>query len=189
MISTGYGRHQGGFSDTPGVKHFPGLIASTKYSCTFSAMSSTWPKCSLTKQIVLVLAVFHVAPAPADAVATATDVPHLCDKTRDTGYNDHRTLHVPAAIWDAAQTSPDTMAWANALCCVFTWITRDEDATYPYMVTYDGESITYTGATTFSQATEASYNAICRMFMGRQDCASCAPPPAVTSAADAPGSQ
>ena len=93
-----------------------------------------------------------------------------CTNTRFTGYKDHRTLHIPAAIWDAAENSPDAITWANRLCCVYTWAVRDVDAKYPYMITYDGGRRNYIDATTFSKAGEASYKAICAMRMGSQDC-------------------
>ena len=99
-----------------------------------------------------------------------------CDNTRYTGYNNHRTLHVPAAIWDDADTSQEAIAWANTLCCVYTWVMRDADATHPYMITYDGGRRTYSGVTTFSKATEVAYDAICAMYMGSRDCRSCTAP-------------
>ena len=93
-----------------------------------------------------------------------------CTNTRYTGYNDHRTLHIPAAIWDAAENSTDAIRWAKRLCCVYTWAVRDADAKYPFMITYDGGRRNYNYATTFSKAGETSYKAICAMFMGSRDC-------------------
>ena len=103
-----------------------------------------------------------------------------CSKTRYTGYNDHRTLHIPAAIWDAAEKSTDAIAWANTLCCTFTWAVRDADTTYPYMVTYDGGRRFYSGTTEFVKVAKLAYGGICAMYMGSQDCKSCPAPIAFT---------
>ena len=116
--------------------------------------------------MLLLILVIHIAASDNQQLLKSFS----CTNTRFTGYKDHRTLHIPAAIWDAAEHSPDAITWANRLCCVYTWAIRDADAKYPYMITYDGGRRDYTDATTFSKAGEASYKAICAMSMGSQDC-------------------
>ena len=118
------------------------------------------------RAVLLLILVVHVAASDSQQLLKTFS----CTNARFTGYNSHRTLHIPAASWDAAENSDSAITWANRLCCVFTWAIRDADATYPYMITYDGGKINYAGLTTFSQAGEASYNAICAMSMGSQDC-------------------
>lgn len=92
-----------------------------------------------------------------------------CDMTRTTGYADHRTLNLPAALWDSASYAD--RAWAEKLCCVFTWVARDSSTTTPYMITFDGGRRNYQDATTFAAAAESVYSAVCGMSMGSQDCA------------------
>ena len=99
-------------------------------------------------------------------VAEAANVQLLgsvsCDNTRENRQNDHLTLHVPAAIWDAAEKSPNAIAWANTLCCAFIWLVRiaDTDQRYPYLIGYDGAKIAFNGVTTFSKAAETAYNEV-----------------------------
>ena len=82
-----------------------------------------------------------------------------CDNTRENRQNDHLTLHVPAAMWDRAEKSPNAIAWANTLCCAFIWLVRiaDKDQSYPYLIGYDGTKVPFNGVTTFSKAAETAY--------------------------------
>jgi len=93
-----------------------------------------------------------------------------CDTTRNTGFADHRTLHLPSTIWDSA-TDADR-AWAVKLCCVFTWVVRDPSTTTPFMVTYDGGRLNYLDYSMFSFVAEEAYSSVCGMSMGISDCAS-----------------
>ena len=95
-----------------------------------------------------------------------------CTKTRSTGSsNNHRTLNVPAAMWDAA-TSQEDLNWANKLCCTYTWAVRQESGSSPSMTTYDGSVRIYSTPTSFRETAESVYSAICGMSMGSDDCAS-----------------
>lgn len=93
-----------------------------------------------------------------------------CDTTRNTGFADHRTLHLPSTIWDSA--SDADRAWAVKLCCVFTWVVRDSSATTPYMITYDGGRLNFEDDSTLTLVAEKAYSAVCGMSMGSSDCAS-----------------
>merc|ERR1719210_2876922 len=76
-----------------------------------------------------------------------------CDKVRPTGSsNNHRTLHVPASMWDSADVT--AREWAEKLCCVYTWSVRNAGIQTPYMVTYDGGAYQYRGASTYSNAAQ-----------------------------------
>merc|ERR1740129_1282435 len=93
-----------------------------------------------------------------------------CNKVRsDTGYANHRTLHIPGAMWDSAGAAE--LLWAKRLCCIYTWVTRDSTATSPFMITYDGSRRIYTNSASFISAAESAYSAVCRMSMGSTDCA------------------
>lgn len=92
-----------------------------------------------------------------------------CDTTRNTGYANHRSLHLPSSYWDSA--SDADRAWAVKLCCVFTWVVRDPSTTTPFMISYDGGRFDYQ-ASTFSLVAENAYSAVCGMSMGSSDCAS-----------------
>jgi len=93
-----------------------------------------------------------------------------CDTNRNTGFADHRTLHLPSSVWDSA--SDADRAWAVKLCCVFTWVIRDPSTTTPFMITYDGGRLSYQDESTFALVAEKAYSAICGMSMGNADCAS-----------------
>lgn len=112
-------------------------------------------------------------PLASTTTAASVTLP-ACANKRYTGYNDHRTLHIPAVMWDVARdASANAVAWSAKLCCVFTWTVRDEGTTNAYMITYDGSRRHYRNADTFSEVAKAAYDAICAMFMGSKDCEKC----------------
>lgn len=73
-------------------------------------------------------------------------------------------------MWDTADAAD--LFWAERLCCVFTWVKRDAQSDFPFMVSYDGGVQNYEDALSFKHAAELAYSAICGMAMGSQDCAS-----------------
>lgn len=96
-----------------------------------------------------------------------------CDHVRsDTGFADHRVLHIPTTMWDSAVDADQH--WLQQLCCVYTWPVRDSDAATPYMTTFDGSTRTYDDPSTLAEVAEAAYAAVCAMPMGSQDCQSMA---------------
>jgi len=105
-------------------------------------------------------------------LATASK-PMSCGQVRtDTGYGSHRTLHMPAAMWDAA--GEVERMWAAKLCCIFTWVVRDTSAASPFLITYDGGKRTYGNSASFSSAADCVYSNVCSMSMGSSDCATAA---------------
>eukprot|EP00931_Biecheleriopsis_adriatica_P091957 TRINITY_DN657_c0_g1_i2.p1 TRINITY_DN657_c0_g1~~TRINITY_DN657_c0_g1_i2.p1 ORF type:complete len:334 (+),score=54.93 TRINITY_DN657_c0_g1_i2:114-1115(+) len=100
--------------------------------------------------------------------ALASMAGYACNQVRNTGFANHRTLHLPATMWDSA--GAEERVWADKLCCVFTWVERDTTATAPYMITYDGGRRSYDDADNFADAALRAYTAICGMYMGSQDC-------------------
>lgn len=103
--------------------------------------------------------------------AAAASSDFTCNYVRDdTGYGpgNHRTVYVPASMYDAA--TDEDFAAAYRTCCVFTWVEKDASASYPYMITYDGSRYNYKSATSVKQAADSAYSAVCGMFMGSSDC-------------------
>jgi len=105
-------------------------------------------------------------------LATASET-MSCSKVRtNTGYGSHRTLHMPAAMWDAA--GEVERAWADKLCCIFTWVVRDTSAASPFLITYDGGKRSYENSASFASAADCVYSDVCSMSMGSSDCTTAA---------------
>jgi len=107
------------------------------------------------------------------ALLATTSGTMVCDMVRsDTGYADHRTLYMPATMWDAA--GEVEKVWADKLCCIYTWVVRDASAASPFLITYDGGRRSYDNAASFVSAADCVYSAVCAMSMGQSDCTTAA---------------
>lgn len=83
------------------------------------------------------------------------------------GWADHRTLFVPETMMSG---DPIDDAWAEALCCVYTYVevisSSSKKVTFEI---YDGSKRSIT-ATTFEELATIAYEDICDMSMGSRDC-------------------
>merc|ERR1719222_422346 len=90
---------------------------------------------------------------------------YSCDATRETGFSNQRALHIPAKMWDSADT--DDRTWATKLCCVYTRVERDESAFTqegPSLIVFDGSvRRRYTTVTNLQVAAQNAYEEICAM--------------------------
>lgn len=110
------------------------------------------------------------------AQATSQLAAHKCERTRpfqSSGLADRRTLHIPPSMWHSAYAGLGS-AWIEKLCCVYTWVVLDTEATVPFLVAFDGSRRTYEDQTTVAEVAEGAYAAVCGMSMGSADCASAA---------------
>lgn len=100
----------------------------------------------------------------------------ICSSARPEGgsLHDHRTLHVPLRMVEAADMEA-MQRWAAALCCVYTRVQMKEGAVAD-LVTYDGEVRSYSVdgdlPLQFTELAEVVMADICGMTMGSWDCAS-----------------
>ncbi|KAK3243377.1 hypothetical protein CYMTET_46966 [Cymbomonas tetramitiformis] len=100
----------------------------------------------------------------------------LCSSAQPEGgsLHDHRTLHVPLRMVEAADVEA-MRRWAAALCCVYTHV-QVKEGTVADLVTYDGEVRSYNVdgdlPLQFTELAEVVMADICGMAMGSWDCAS-----------------
>ena len=114
--------------------------------------------------------VLGIASHPRSGASVEGSMPALpsCTSDRPNSWVTHRTLELPQSFVDAAPPG-ELMAWANALCCVYTHV-ETSSTSIPRLTTYDGDVKSYQSIRTAVGAMETVYDDVCSMSMGSQDC-------------------